>query len=125
VDLVWRRRRLRLVIARRGWSAGRAENAKQRLPGGLRGLRVRWRAGSSRFYALIFLLSLWLTMGGQYGLWQYVHWLPGFNFIRAPSRFIILGVLVLAVLAGYGFEWLTRRFRLAGARRPPRRSPRR
>jgi len=34
---------------------------------------------------------------------------PGFNFIRVPSRFSILGVLCLAVLAGFGFERLAAR----------------
>jgi len=33
-----------------------------------------------------------------------VYWLPGFNFIRVPSRFIILTLLALAVLAGLGFD---------------------
>src|SRR6185295_20401989 len=32
-------------------------------------------------------------------------------FIRVPSRFTILSVLSLGVLAGIGFDWLTRRFR--------------
>jgi hypothetical protein len=42
-----------------------------------------------------------------------VYWLPGLNFIRAPTRFVLLAVLALAVLAGLGVERL-----LARARRP-------
>jgi hypothetical protein len=38
-----------------------------------------------------------------------VYWLPGLNFIRVPSRFIILTVLALAVLAGIGFDALAAR----------------
>ena len=61
------------------------------------------------FYTLLFLLTLWLTIGPPYGVWQYVYWLPGFDFIRAPSRFMILAVLSLAVLAAFGFDALARR----------------
>jgi len=61
------------------------------------------------FYTLLLAACVWLSIGPPYGVWQYVYWLPGLNFIRAPSRFMILGVLALAVLAGFGFEWRTRR----------------
>ena len=37
-------------------------------------------------------------------LWRYVYWLPGLNFIRVPSRFIILTMLALSVLAAFGFD---------------------
>jgi len=72
---------------------------------------LRPRADMTLFYTLLFLLCLWLSIGPPYGLWQFVYWLPGFNFIRAPSRFMILGVLALAVLAGFGFDALARRLR--------------
>src|SRR6185503_5575273 len=38
--------------------------------------------------------------------WRYVYWLPAFNFIRLPSRFVLLLMLALAVLAGMGFDRL-------------------
>ena len=63
------------------------------------------------FYTLLFLLCVWLSIGPPYGLWQYVYWLPGFDFIRAPSRFMILGTLALAVLAGFGFDTVAQRAR--------------
>ena len=62
-------------------------------------------------YTLLLLLCVWLSIGPPYGLWQYVYWLPGFDFIRAPSRFMIPGVLALAMLAGFGFDAVTRRLR--------------
>jgi len=58
---------------------------------------------------LLTIVSVGLALGGQYGLWQFVYWLPGFNFIRGASRFMVLGLLGVAVLAGAGFDWLTAR----------------
>ncbi len=37
-------------------------------------------------------------------VWDHVHWLPGLNFIRIPSRFIILTMLALSVLSGFGVD---------------------
>ena len=42
-------------------------------------------------------------------LWDHVHWLPGLNFIRIPSRFIILTMLALSVLAGFGVDRIAAR----------------
>ena len=48
-----------------------------------------------------------------------MYWLPGFNFIRVPSRFISLVMLCLGMLAAVAFDRHTRRFsdrgRLAAA----------
>jgi hypothetical protein len=67
------------------------------------------------FYGLLTLVCFWLMLGPPIGLWQFVYWLPAMNFIRVPSRFSLLGILGLAVLAGFGFERVSRRF--APARR--------
>lgn len=67
------------------------------------------RRDMALFYTLVLALSLWLSIGPPYGLWQWIYWLPGFNFIRAPSRFMILAVLAFGVLAGFGFDILARR----------------
>jgi hypothetical protein len=56
------------------------------------------------FYLLLTVLTIWLSAGPPGGLWQLVYWLPGLNLIRVPSRFSLLTVLGLAVLAGSGFE---------------------
>jgi hypothetical protein len=74
----------------------------------------RWSARSRRqhatiFYVLLALLSAVLSLGTSGGLWPMVYWLPGMNFIRIPSRFMLLGILALAILAGIGFDCLTGR----------------
>ena len=58
------------------------------------------------FFGALTALAVLLASGPPLGLWPLVYWLPGFNFIRIPSRFIVLAVLGVAVLAGIGFERL-------------------
>jgi hypothetical protein len=55
------------------------------------------------YYGLLTALSLLLATGL---VWPYVYWLPGLNFIRVPSRFMILAMLGLSVLAALGVERL-------------------
>ena len=62
------------------------------------------------FYLLLTIVTVLLIVGPPFGIWRFVYWLPGLNFIRVPSRFIILTVLAIAVLAGYAFERLQERF---------------
>jgi hypothetical protein len=69
--------------------------------------RRRLRHDAMPFYALLTLGCMWLAAGPPGGLWPLVAWLPGLNFVRVPSRFSVLGMLGLAVLAGAGFERLT------------------
>ena len=74
---------------------------------------TRVRRRETRFYALLTLVSVWLTLGPPIGLWPLVYWLPGLNFIRAPSRFMLLAILGLAILSGFGLERVVRsRFRV-------------
>src|SRR4029453_6450151 len=54
----------------RGWSAARRQDA-------------------ARFYGLLTLVAIWLATGSPGGLWRYVYWWPGMNFIRVPSRFMV------------------------------------
>jgi hypothetical protein len=68
--------------------------------------RIDWRSAVP-VYALMTLVSVWLATGPSGGLWPLVYWLPGLNFIRVPSRFMLLAVLGIAVLAGIGFDRLT------------------
>lgn len=39
--------------------------------------------------------------------WRHIYWLPGFNFIRVPSRFIVLVVLSLGMLSAVAVDRLT------------------
>jgi hypothetical protein len=81
---------------------------------------VAWWSGSARrnpapLYLLLTLLCVGLALGPPYSLWPYVYSWPGFNFIRATVRFMVLGALGISVLAALGFDRLTSR--LAPARR--------
>jgi hypothetical protein len=69
-----------------------------RLPGAMTG-----------FYAALALVCVSLSAGPPVSVWPLVYWLPGFNFIRGPSRFMILGVLALAVLAAIGLQRISSR----------------
>jgi hypothetical protein len=55
------------------------------------------------FYLGLTIVSVLLAAGP---LWPYVYWLPGLNFIRGPSRFMILAMVGLSVLAAIGFDRL-------------------
>ena len=63
------------------------------------------------FYVLLTLVSIWLSIGPPVSLWPFVYWLPGMNFIRVPSRFMMLALLGFAVLSGIGFDRITARLR--------------
>jgi hypothetical protein len=58
-------------------------------------------------YLLLTLVAGWIAAGPSGQLWPLVYWLPGLNFIRVPSRFFLVAVLALAVLAAMGFERMT------------------
>lgn len=61
------------------------------------------------FYLFLAPLTLWTSLGPQAGLYAALYrLLPGFDFIRVPSRFTLLTVLALAVLAGFGAERIRR-----------------
>ena len=80
---------------------------------------VAWWSGSTRhnpapLYLLLTLLCVGLALGPPYSLWPYVYSWPGFNFIRATVRFMVLGALGISVLAALAFDRLT--IRLAPAR---------
>ncbi|MEX1127982.1 MAG: hypothetical protein WEB50_05405 [Vicinamibacterales bacterium] len=71
---------------------------------------VPHRRSARAVYGLLAVLCILLSAGPPIGLWPLVYDLPGFNFLRVPSRFMLLGVLGLSVLAAFGFERLTARF---------------
>ena len=58
------------------------------------------------YFAGVTVVAVLLSMGPPLGIWPLVYWMPGLNFIRIPSRFFLLAVLGIAMLAGIGFQWL-------------------
>ena len=60
-------------------------------------------------YASIFLLCVWLSLGPPFDIWRLIYWMPGLNFIRMPSRFTVVGMLALGIVAASGFDRLTAR----------------
>jgi hypothetical protein len=97
---------IRLVLARR--VPVRVGVRMRRLADRLRGWRIAHRRDWT-FYAVLAAISLWLALGPQFGLYKLVFWWPGFSFIRVPSRYTILTILALAVMAASGFDRLTSR----------------
>jgi len=73
------------------------------------GARLPDRRNPVPVYAALVAVSVWIAIGPPLGAWPYLYRLPGFNFIRVPSRFMVLAMLGIAVLAGAGFERLTAR----------------
>jgi hypothetical protein len=69
--------------------------------------RRKLRDNHAVFYLLIAIASTLMFVSWPVELWRYVYWLPGFNFIRVPSRFILLVMLALSVLAGMGIDRLS------------------
>jgi hypothetical protein len=67
------------------------------------------RRGVLLFYVALTGFSLWLALGPSFGLYRLVYDWPGFSFIRVPSRFTLVTVLGIAILAAAGFDWLTAR----------------
>lgn len=66
------------------------------------------RPSTVGLYLVVTVMAVLLAAGPPIGLWPYVHNLPGFTFIRVPSRFMLLGTLGLGVLAGAGFDAIAR-----------------
>jgi hypothetical protein len=103
-----------LACAAIGWrrTSVRAAAAGVTNPDGGRSL-VFTRPPDTIYAALLTGIAVWLSVGSPVGIWPLVYWLPGFNLIRVPSRFMLLAVLGLAMLAGIGFDriaaWLVRR----------------
>jgi len=97
---------IRLALVRRAPLdiVGRWRRFAQRL--------FRWsdwlRRDPITLYVPIAIFATWLALGPGFGLYNRVYGWPGFSFIRVPSRFMILTLLALAVLAGAAFDrWTT------------------
>lgn len=83
-------------------------------------LARRWAAlrvlrhNSAYFYLFVMFFCGWLLFGPPYGVWQYVYTWPILSFIRVPTRFILLGLVGLSVLAGMAFDRIAWRFARTG-----------
>lgn len=80
------------------------------------------RAGRYRgFFFGLALFSLLLALGSNapIPLWKALHELPGFEALKSPGRFSLLFSLAIAVLAGYGADWLGGRAASAGGGQGP------
>jgi hypothetical protein len=70
---------------------------------------------ATMMYAITGALALWASFGPQAGLYRVLYaTVPAFTLMRAPSRFGVVVLLALAVLAGVGVSWMLARVRLAG-----------
>ncbi|MDP2319524.1 MAG: hypothetical protein Q8O42_09340 [Acidobacteriota bacterium] len=68
------------------------------------GWRARLRRNPAPFYFLLAVTAVWMFVPEPVGLWPHIYDWPGLNFIRVPSRFMILAMLALGVLFGIGFD---------------------
>lgn len=71
--------------------------------------RNDWRRDATGFFLVLAMLSGLMFVQWPVDLWRQVHWLPGFNFIRVPSRFILMVMLCLGMLAAAAVDCLTTR----------------
>jgi hypothetical protein len=65
-------------------------------------------------YLVLIFVSLILVLGSflpPWSPWDLLHRLPGFESIRVPSRFAILAIFALAILAGRGVDIILQLFR--------------
>ena len=69
--------------------------------------RQPWRSAAVPFYAVLAVISTLMFVTWPFDLWREIYWLPGFNFIRVPSRFILVVMLCLGVVAAAAFETMT------------------
>jgi hypothetical protein len=72
-------------------------------------------------YTAVFLVIIILAMGATFQIpgsdiiipmpfqWLFNH-VPGFQGLRAPSRFVIVSLFALSVLSGFGLAWLQTRW---------------
>ena len=65
------------------------------------------RTDATVFFALLGILSTLMFASWPFQLWRHIYWMPGINFVRAPPRFALLGLLCLAMLVAIAFDRLT------------------
>jgi hypothetical protein len=93
----------------------------------IRALLPRFKSPEPRFYFYLLILSFLLTLGPiihfngreiAYGPYLLLYeWVPGFEGLRVPARFVVMMHLAVCVFAGYGLTWLLERVRSSCKRR--------
>jgi hypothetical protein len=69
-----------------------------------------WGRGTTTFYLLVFVLTVWASFGPAAGLYSVLYQaVPVFSLLRAPARFGIAVTLVLAVFVGVAASTVLRR----------------
>ena len=85
----------------------------------------QWAASARRDprmpYALIAGFCIWVAIAPpnpywRIGLWRFIYTWPGLNFVRATSRFTVVGLLAVAILAGIGLDRMLARMEPRQAR---------
>jgi hypothetical protein len=71
---------------------------------GLAMVREYRRDRQVRLLAILFAVTLVLSLGPYFPGFSYLIMLPGFSFFRAPSRWSLATAFALALLAGKGFD---------------------
>lgn len=68
------------------------------------GLGVYFRSKMPLF--LCFFIFLWISFGNRISpsLWELIHKLPVYNFMRVAQRFRIVFIFCLTIFAGFGFQ---------------------
>jgi len=70
--------------------------------------QARPEAGAARFWTGVFLVGLWLALGGGGGLYFLAYWvLPGFRSFHDPARCLLPACFALSLLAAWGWEDFT------------------
>jgi hypothetical protein len=69
-----------------------------------------WGRGTTTFYVLVFVMTVWASFGPAAGLYSVLyHAVPVFSLLRAPARFGIAVTLVLAVFVAVAASTLLQR----------------
>ncbi len=70
--------------------------------------RVRGFGRNRKFFFILMLFSIFLSLGHYNPLYPFVFkYIPFFNGIRYPAKFLYIFILVLSITAGLGFQRLT------------------
>jgi hypothetical protein len=80
--------------------------------------RMRGFGRNRKLFSILMLFSIFLSLGHYNPLYSFVFkYIPFFNGIRYPAKFLYIFILVLSITAGLGFQRLTEFSRETGTKR--------